>query len=74
LHFLTPFLVRGRLGAHRPPENRRQVERWGREALRDLRDRRVRPAMTACLRLRALTAYGLPPIRLMSSSLVMPYR
>jgi conjugative relaxase-like TrwC/TraI family protein len=36
-----------RLGAHRLLENRRQVERWEREALRDLRDGRVRPAMTA---------------------------
>jgi hypothetical protein len=35
-----------RLGAHRLLENRRQVEQWEREALRDLRDGRVRPAMT----------------------------
>jgi len=36
-----------RLGAHRLLENRRQVEPWERDALRDLRDGRVRPAMTA---------------------------
>jgi AAA domain-containing protein len=38
-----------RLEAHRPLENRRQVEQWERDALRDLREGRVR---------RALTAYG----------------
>jgi hypothetical protein len=36
-----------RLGAHRLLENRRQVEHWEREALRNLRDGRVRPALTA---------------------------
>jgi ATP-dependent exoDNAse (exonuclease V) alpha subunit len=36
-----------RLGAHELLENRRQVERWEREALRHLRDGRVRKAMTA---------------------------
>jgi len=36
-----------RLGAHRLLENRRQVEAWEREALGDLREGRVRPAMTA---------------------------
>jgi conjugative relaxase-like TrwC/TraI family protein len=36
-----------RLGAHRLLENRRQVEHWEREALRHLREGRVRPAMTA---------------------------
>jgi ATP-dependent exoDNAse (exonuclease V) alpha subunit len=36
-----------RLGAHRLLDNRRQVEEWERVALRDLRDGRVRPAMTA---------------------------
>jgi conjugative relaxase-like TrwC/TraI family protein len=36
-----------RLGAHRLLENRRQVEQWERDALRHLRDGRVRPAMTA---------------------------
>jgi conjugative relaxase-like TrwC/TraI family protein len=36
-----------RLGAHRLLENRRQVEQWERDALRELRDGRVRPAMTA---------------------------
>jgi ATP-dependent exoDNAse (exonuclease V) alpha subunit len=36
-----------RLGAHRLLENRRQVERWEREALRDLREGRAGPAMTA---------------------------
>ena len=36
-----------RLGAHRLLENRRQVESWERDALRDLREGRVRPAMTA---------------------------
>ena len=36
-----------RLGAHRLLENRRQVEGWERDALRDLREGRVRPAMTA---------------------------
>jgi conjugative relaxase-like TrwC/TraI family protein len=36
-----------RLGAHRLLENRRQVEQWEREALGDLREGRVRPAMTA---------------------------
>jgi conjugative relaxase-like TrwC/TraI family protein len=36
-----------RLGAHRLLDNRRQVEAWEREALRHLRDGRVRPAMTA---------------------------
>lgn len=41
-----PGLV-ARLGAHRLLENRRQVEQWERDALRHLRDGRVRPAMTA---------------------------
>src|SRR5215471_13523844 len=36
-----------RLGAHQLVENRRQVEPWERQALRDLRDGRVRNAMTA---------------------------
>ena len=36
-----------RLGAHRMTENRRQVERWEREALRSLREGQVRPALTA---------------------------
>lgn len=36
-----------RLGAHRLLENRRQVQQWERDALRDLREGRVRPAMTA---------------------------
>ena len=36
-----------RLGAHQLVENRRQVEPWERQALRDLRDGRVRKAMTA---------------------------
>jgi conjugative relaxase-like TrwC/TraI family protein len=36
-----------RLGAHRLLENRRQVEPWERVALGDLREGRVRPAMTA---------------------------
>jgi AAA domain-containing protein len=36
-----------RLGAHRLLENRRQVEQWERDALRDLREGRVRQAMTA---------------------------
>jgi conjugative relaxase-like TrwC/TraI family protein len=36
-----------RLGAHRLLENRRQVEPWERAALHDLREGRVRPAMTA---------------------------
>ncbi|TMC12203.1 MAG: hypothetical protein E6J41_03285 [Chloroflexi bacterium] len=36
-----------RLGAHRLLENRRQVEQWEREALGDLREGRVRPAMIA---------------------------
>jgi conjugative relaxase-like TrwC/TraI family protein len=36
-----------RLGAHRLLENRRQIEVWEREALHDLREGRVRPAMTA---------------------------
>jgi ATP-dependent exoDNAse (exonuclease V) alpha subunit len=36
-----------RLGAHRLLENRRQVERWEREALRSLREGQVRPALTA---------------------------
>ena len=36
-----------RMGAHRLLENRRQVERWECEALRDLRGGRVRAAMTA---------------------------
>jgi hypothetical protein len=36
-----------RLGAHRMLENRRQVERWEREALRNLREGRAGPAMTA---------------------------
>jgi conjugative relaxase-like TrwC/TraI family protein len=36
-----------RLGAHRLLENRRQVEEWERDALQDLREGRVRPAMTA---------------------------
>ena len=36
-----------RMGAHRLLENRRQVERWERDALRDLREGRVRPAMAA---------------------------
>jgi ATP-dependent exoDNAse (exonuclease V) alpha subunit len=37
----------GRLGACELVENRRQVERWEREALRNLREGRVRQAMTA---------------------------
>ncbi len=36
-----------RLGAHRLVENRRQVEGWEREALRNLREGQVRPASTA---------------------------
>jgi conjugative relaxase-like TrwC/TraI family protein len=36
-----------RLGAHRLLENRRQVEQWEREALRNLREGQVRPALTA---------------------------
>jgi conjugative relaxase-like TrwC/TraI family protein len=36
-----------RLGAHRLLENRRQVEQWERKALRDLREGRAGPAMTA---------------------------
>jgi conjugative relaxase-like TrwC/TraI family protein len=36
-----------RLGAHRLLENRRQVEQWERDALRNLRDGQVRTAMTA---------------------------
>jgi hypothetical protein len=36
-----------RLGAHRLLENRRQVERWERDAMRDLREGRAGPAMTA---------------------------
>jgi hypothetical protein len=36
-----------RLGAHRLVENRRQVERWEREALRSLREGQVRPALKA---------------------------
>jgi conjugative relaxase-like TrwC/TraI family protein len=36
-----------RLGAHLLLENRRQVERWEREALRSLREGRTRPALTA---------------------------
>jgi conjugative relaxase-like TrwC/TraI family protein len=36
-----------RLGAHRLLENRRQVERWERDALRSLREGQVRPALTA---------------------------
>jgi len=36
-----------RLGAHRLVENRRQVEGWEREALRNLREGQVRPALTA---------------------------
>ena len=35
-----------RMGAHQLLENRRQVEPWEREALRDLRDGHVRKAMT----------------------------
>jgi conjugative relaxase-like TrwC/TraI family protein len=36
-----------RLGAHQLLENRRQVEQWERDALQNLRDGRVRQAMTA---------------------------
>jgi conjugative relaxase-like TrwC/TraI family protein len=36
-----------RLGAHRLLENRRQVEQWERDALHDLREGRVRAAVTA---------------------------
>ena len=36
-----------RLGAHRLVENRRQVQGWKRDALRNLREGRVRPALTA---------------------------
>ncbi|HXM54003.1 MAG TPA: MobF family relaxase [Candidatus Dormibacteraeota bacterium] len=36
-----------RLGAHRLLENRRQVERWERDALRSLREGHVRPAIDA---------------------------
>jgi hypothetical protein len=35
------------LGAHRLLENRRQVEQWERDAVRNLREGRVRPALTA---------------------------
>jgi hypothetical protein len=44
-----------RLGAHRLPENRRQVERWERDALHDLREGRVRAAMTAYVATAACT-------------------